>query len=101
MIALAPDDYVFVATSVTSPSCPGVCDQIDSWVWGVDVTFTPGVCEADFNGDGSVDFFDYDDFIACFESIACPPGADADFNDDGSVDFFDYDDFVLSFEVGC
>jgi hypothetical protein len=59
------------------------------------------VCPADFNGDLSVDFFDYDDFVACFEGRACPPGATADFNHDLSVDFFDYDDFVLAFEGGC
>ena len=54
---------------------------------------------ADFNGDGFVDFFDYDDYVACFEGT-CPPGLDADFNGDGFVDFFDYDDFVFAFE-GC
>jgi hypothetical protein len=57
-------------------------------------------CPADFNGDGFVDFFDYDDFVACFEG-AGTPGCDADFNGDGFVDFFDYDDFVLAFETGC
>jgi predicted outer membrane repeat protein len=60
-------------------------------------------CPADFNGDGFLDFFDYDDFVACFEGVVCPgndPNA-ADFNNDGFVDFFDYDDFVLAFEVGC
>jgi hypothetical protein len=59
----------------------------------------PG-CPADFNGDGFVDFFDYDDFVACFEGAGAP-GCNADFNGDGFVDFFDYDDFVLAFETGC
>ncbi len=58
-------------------------------------------CPADFNGDGFLDFFDFDDFVACFEGVACPPGADADFNGDGFTDFFDYDEFVAAFEVGC
>ncbi len=58
-------------------------------------------CPADFNGDGFVDFFDFDDFVACFEGGACPPGKSADFNNDGFADFFDYDDFVLAFENGC
>ena len=58
-------------------------------------------CSADFNGDGFVDFFDYDAFVGCFESGACPPGASADFNADGFVDFFDYDAFVIAFEAGC
>ena len=58
-------------------------------------------CIADFNGDGFVDFFDYDDYVNCFETGVCPPGTSADFNGDGFADFFDYDDFVRSFESGC
>jgi murein tripeptide amidase MpaA len=53
---------------------------------------------ADFNGDGFVDFFDYDDFVQCFETNICPPGKTADFNNDGFTDFFDYDAYVLAFE---
>lgn len=63
--------------------------------------YTPPGCEADFNDDGFVDFFDFDDFVVCFEGGACPPGKSADFNEDGFTDFFDYDDFVLAFETGC
>jgi hypothetical protein len=62
---------------------------------------TSPVCPADSNADGTVDFFDYDDFVACFEGGPCPPGVSADFNADGTVDFFDYDDFVIAFEAGC
>jgi hypothetical protein len=58
-------------------------------------------CAVDFNQDGFVDFFDFDDYVACFEGSACPPGRSADFNNDGFVDFFDFDDFVLAFEAGC
>ena len=58
-------------------------------------------CPADFNGDGFMDFFDYDDFVSCFEGSGCPDGRTADFNGDGFADFFDYDDFVSAFEVGC
>jgi len=58
-------------------------------------------CPADFNLDGFVDFFDFDDFVSCFEGGACPPGQDADFNNDNFVDFFDFDDFTLAFETGC
>jgi hypothetical protein len=54
-------------------------------------------CVADFNADGFVDFFDYDDFVTAFEGGA----GTADFNRDGFVDFFDYDDFVGAFEAGC
>ncbi len=48
---------------------------------------------ADFNGDGTVDFFDYDDFVVAFES----GDPLADFNQDCAIDFFDYDDFVVAF----
>ncbi|QOJ01517.1 MAG: hypothetical protein HRU70_13900 [Phycisphaeraceae bacterium] len=58
-------------------------------------------CPADFNGDGFVDFFDFQDFVDCFEGVFCPPGKDADFNLDGFVDFFDFQDFVDAFEIGC
>ncbi|MEK6703976.1 MAG: PPC domain-containing protein [Planctomycetota bacterium] len=58
-------------------------------------------CPADFDGDGTVDFFDYDAFVNCFEGIVCPPGKTADFDGDGTVDFFDYDAFVVAFETPC
>jgi hypothetical protein len=58
-------------------------------------------CAVDFNGDGFVDFFDYADFVACFEGERCPDGQDADFNADGFTDFFDYAEFVEGFEAGC
>jgi|CXWL01.1.fsa_nt_gi hypothetical protein len=64
-------------------------------------TCAPTPCPADFNADGSVDFFDYDDFVSCFEGLACPPGRTADFDLDGSIDFFDYDSFVIAFESAC
>jgi hypothetical protein len=58
-------------------------------------------CITDFNGDGFTDFFDLDDFLACFEGASCPTFADSDFNADGFTDFFDFDDFVAAFERGC
>lgn len=56
-----------------------------------------GTCPADFNGDGFLDFFDYDAFVTAYE------GGDtaADFNADGFLDFFDYDAFVAAYETGC
>ena len=61
----------------------------------------PVPCPADFNLDGFLDGFDYDDFVACFEGAGCPAGRTADFNGDGFADGFDYDDFVTAFELGC
>ena len=55
------------------------------------------MCDGDFNGDGSIDFFDYLDFIDAFTGA----GVSADFNGDGSIDFFDYLDFVDAFTSGC
>ena len=65
------------------------------------LSVTTAPCRADFNGDGFIDFFDYDDFVQCFEASVCPEGRTADVNGDGFVDFFDYDDFVAAFEIGC
>ena len=56
------------------------------------------VCHADFDCDGTLDFFDYDAFVVCFENSNC---SGADFDGDGSTDFFDYDAFVVAFEAGC
>ncbi|MBU6414423.1 MAG: hypothetical protein KGS45_13245 [Planctomycetes bacterium] len=55
------------------------------------------LCLADINQDGTLDFFDYLDFVAAF-SEQLPP---ADFNYDGNIDFFDYLDFVAAFSNGC
>jgi hypothetical protein len=57
------------------------------------------ICAADVNCDGFLDFFDYDTFVAAFETGA--PQEVADFNADGFIDFFDYDEYVGAFEVGC
>jgi hypothetical protein len=51
-------------------------------------------CEADFNGDNQVDFFDYLDFVAAFDA----EDDSADFNGDNQVDFFDYLDFASAFD---
>jgi hypothetical protein len=58
-------------------------------------------CPADFNGDGFIDFFDYDAFVNCFDVNFCPPGKTADMNGDGFTDFFDYDAYVEAFQTGC
>ncbi len=70
----------------------------------LNISCTPDTptCEADFDGDGFVDFFDFDAYVACFEDAnACPPGKTADFDGDGFVDFFDFDAYVAAFELGC
>ncbi|MDX2146452.1 MAG: lectin-like protein [Planctomycetota bacterium] len=54
-------------------------------------------CLADFNADGTPDFFDYLDYVAAYDVETCG----ADVNVDGIVDFFDYLDFALAFDAGC
>jgi hypothetical protein len=61
------------------------------------ITFRGTVCEADFNGDAVLDFFDYLDFASAFDA----EDISADFNGDQIVDFFDYLDFVAAFDAGC
>lgn len=55
------------------------------------------VCPADYNLDGTLDFFDYLDFVADFSTEA--PRSDV--NGDNTIDFFDYLDFVAAFDAGC
>ena len=84
----------FVATTLTNGGL-----QASNGAYTVKIT-GPG-CPADFNTDGFVDFFDYADFVECFEGGRCPDGRSGDFNHDDFADFFDYLDFVDAFEAGC
>ncbi|MBU6412689.1 MAG: hypothetical protein KGS45_04390 [Planctomycetes bacterium] len=70
---------------------------VEAAVDEVKVYVTSCPCAADFNADGTLDFFDYLDFVAAFSST----GAAADFNADTVIDFFDYLDFVAAFSSGC
>jgi subtilisin family serine protease len=54
-------------------------------------------CIADFNASGTIDFFDYLDFITAFDA----DNDQADINRDGIVDFFDYLNYVSAYEQGC
>ena len=61
------------------------------------VARTSCVCPADFNNDGTLDFFDYLDFVSAFSAQS----PSADFNGDNVIDFFDYLDFVQALGAGC
>ncbi|MEK6702610.1 MAG: hypothetical protein AABZ53_10120 [Planctomycetota bacterium] len=82
---------VFASTSTT-----GTLDS-SSNIGHFTITFDVPECSADFNADGAVDFFDYDEFVLAFES----GDPSADFNHDTAIDFFDYDGFVVAFETPC
>ncbi len=60
--------------------------------------FDPGsTCPADFNGDGSLDFFDLSAFL---EALGNEDPA-ADFSGDGQYDFFDVSAFLDAYGEGC
>ena len=64
---------------------------------GAGITVVRPLCPADFNQDGTVDFFDYLDFVDAFSQNLVT----SDFNQDGVIDFFDYLDFVDAFSTPC
>ncbi|MEX0875917.1 MAG: GC-type dockerin domain-anchored protein [Phycisphaerales bacterium] len=57
----------------------------------------PDICLADFNNDGSVNFFDISAFLTAFN------GGDqaADVTGDGVLNFFDVSSFLGAFSAGC
>lgn len=79
-----------VVIGIFKPGPAGSPDSIEA------AATIPGA-NPDFNLDGFVDGFDYDDFVSAFET-GLP---EADFNADGFPDGFDYDDFVSAFESAC
>lgn len=61
------------------------------------VVESPPTCQADFTGDGNLDFFDVSAFLGLF--TANDPAAD--FTGDGNFDFFDVSAFLALFTAGC
>jgi hypothetical protein len=60
-------------------------------------TNCPLPCEADFTGDGVLNFFDVSAFLAAF--TAQDPSAD--FSGDGIFNFFDISAYLQLFSAGC
>jgi len=85
-----------LTTSWSSANAPGSAN-FTPFVSTKIVLYGAESCRADFNGDGFIDFTDFDDFVFAFES-GDPAG---DFNGDGFLDFTDFDEFVAAFEGGC
>ena len=98
-------DYIFTdgiglnqynpTTNVTIRSYGGAASSSGQYINLVDFDATG--CPADFNGDGFLDFTDFDDFVGAFEA----GNGSSDFNNDGFLDFTDFDEFVAAFEAGC
>ncbi len=89
---------VFVESNASSLTEGSYVCAVSSMCRTVDSN--PGVltvCEANFNCDQTIDFFDYLDFVDAFSSLA----TEADFNQDSNIDFFDYLDFVDAYSGGC
>ncbi len=57
----------------------------------------PEECLADWNGDGSLDFFDVQGFLAAFSA----GNQQADIVDDDQFNFFDVQAFLAAFSAGC
>lgn len=57
----------------------------------------PRACDADLNGDGSLDFFDVSAFLSAFNA----QDAVADFDGNGVWDFFDVSAFLNAYNAGC
>jgi hypothetical protein len=76
---------------------PGTADDLPRLIAGVDNARIEFGCLADFDGNASVDFFDYLEFVA---ALAAEDRL-ADVTGDGVADFFDYLDFVVALDAGC
>ncbi len=61
------------------------------------VTLIDGLCSADLDGDGELNFFDVSAFLAAFAA----EDPLADFTDDGEFNFFDVSAFLSAFAAGC
>mgnify|MGYP005844783187 CR=1 FL=1 len=71
--------------------------QLDDAIAWVEDNLVGTPCLADFNGDGSANFFDVSAFLGAFN--AGDPAADI--NEDGMLNFFDVSMFLSAFTQGC
>jgi len=105
----SPDTRATFVRHIKVADVPGEEGTGNAWAFTVDLaggdefestylvlagpTFPCGL--GDFNGDGFVDFTDFDDFVAAFQ--AGDPSSD--FNADGFLDCSDVDEYVAVFET--
>jgi V8-like Glu-specific endopeptidase len=93
--AAITDQMVFRFTSEDSPNDSITESGVDAF--RVFEIVCDSGCQADFNGDGDLDFFDVSSFINAFNAM----DPDADVNGDGVHDFFDVSLFISQFSTGC
>lgn len=104
----APMFQFALADEISGPDGPGgFGNPIDGWVDGAQfgdyeivlsgVALVEAECRPDLTGDGTLDFFDVQAFLAAFA------GNDpiADWTNDGVFDFFDVLGFLNDFAGGC
>ncbi|MGJ8636059.1 MAG: matrixin family metalloprotease [Phycisphaerales bacterium] len=60
-------------------------------------TLAVDTCDADFNEDGELDFFDISAFLTAYGNQE----AQADYNNDSQFDFFDISAFLTDYGMGC
>lgn len=98
----------FSGGALATPPQPARLDagRLRGYAWGENigwinlddaVHFVAFICPADRNGDGLLNFFDVQDFLADFS--AHDPSADV--NADGAFNFFDVQTFLQAFSAGC
>ena len=83
-----PADAGFYSVVVSNP-----CGQVES----AEAELTVGPCQADLNGDCTLDVFDFLEFVNLFN--AGDPAADCD--GDGLIGLFDFLCFSNGFSAGC
>ncbi|KAA0215357.1 MAG: hypothetical protein DYG94_04270 [Leptolyngbya sp. PLA3] len=84
------------------PTQPLACSGLASDHRPVVIDFMPALvppdeCQADWNGDDALDFFDVAGFLADFSA----QDPDADLTGEGAFDFFDVAAFLSLFSAGC
>jgi probable HAF family extracellular repeat protein len=89
---LVPQDISYDGTSMTGWGF--LSSDYRGWVIQ---GLPPVCCPADYNCDGFLDLFDYDEFVADYEFGSLR----ADMNKDGFIDFFDFEEYSELYETGC
>lgn len=75
-------------------------DAAVTWMLEVVTPESVGSIKGDFNGDGDVDFDDFVEFAAFYNSIADKKYSPVfDFDDDGDIDFDDFVEFAAVYNV--